>query len=123
MYELVIEQWFAASHNLRDYDGACERLHGHNWKVEVHIEARELDHRDIALDFKVLKKETTKILQDRLDHRYLNDIPPFDKINTTAENLAKYIYEEIGKGVNDGNVKIARVKVWESNNAAATYYE
>ncbi len=122
MYELTVKTHFAAAHNLRGYEGACERLHGHNWKVEVFVEAKKLDDIDVAIDFKVLKSETAKVI-DKLDHYYLNEVPPFDKINTTAENIARYIYQELGKNLDDGNVRVSRVRVWESETAAATYYE
>ena len=123
MYELTIEAHFCSAHNLRDYEGACERLHGHNWHVEVSVEAAKLDHRGISVDFKVLKKETSKIVDDRLDHRYLNDIEPFDKLNTTAENLAKYLFDELSGALNDGNLRVSRIKVWETEKCAASYYE
>ena len=122
MYELTIETHFAAAHKLRGYEGACERLHGHNWIVEVLVEVEKLNDIDIAVDFKHLKAETNKVV-DRLDHYYLNDVPPFDKINTTAENIAKYLYDELGGALNDGNVRVAKVRVWESEKAAAAYYE
>ena len=122
MYELTIETHFASAHNLRGYEGACERLHGHNWRVEVHVEIKELDEIGMGVDFKVLKAKTNVIV-DRLDHYYLNEVPPFDKINTTAENIARYIYEELSKTINDGNVKVSRIRVWESEKAAASYYE
>ncbi len=122
MYELTIQTHFSSAHNLRDYDGACERLHGHNWHVDVVVTAEKLDHRGIALDFKDLKRESNKVV-DALDHRYLNEIPPFDKINTTAENLSKYLYDTIGKALNDGNVKVKLIRVWETEKAASAYYE
>ncbi len=123
MFELTIETHFCSAHNLRDYEGACERLHGHNWYVEVTVTAEKLDHRGISIDFKVLKKETSKVVDDRLDHRYLNEIEPFDKLNTTAENLAKYLYDELSAVINDGNLRVARVKVWETEKCSASYYE
>ncbi|MCK4739782.1 MAG: 6-carboxytetrahydropterin synthase QueD [Deltaproteobacteria bacterium] len=122
MYELTIDTHFAAAHNLRGYEGACERLHGHNWIVRVYVQATELDDIDIAIDFKKLKSETNKVIE-RLDHYYLNKVEPFDKINTTAENISKYLYEEIGKLINDGNVRVSKIKVWESEKAAAAYFE
>jgi 6-pyruvoyltetrahydropterin/6-carboxytetrahydropterin synthase len=118
----MIETHFAAAHNLRGYDGACERLHGHNWRVEVMVSAEKLDSIDMAIDFKVLKTETAKVVE-RLDHYYLNEVAPFDKLNTTAENIAKYIYEELSKVLNDGNIKVRKIRVWESERAAAAYYE
>jgi 6-pyruvoyltetrahydropterin/6-carboxytetrahydropterin synthase len=122
MYELSIEASFSSAHNLREYGGACERLHGHNWDVGVIIEAEKLDKRGLALDFKVLKEETNRVVE-KLDHRYLNEVPPFDKLNPTAENLSEFIFKELSKALNDDNVRVKKVKVWESRNAAAAYYE
>ncbi|MDH4227992.1 MAG: 6-carboxytetrahydropterin synthase QueD [Deltaproteobacteria bacterium] len=122
MYELTIETHFAAAHNLRGYEGACERLHGHNWRVEVMVTAEKLDSIDMAVDFKILKKKANEVVES-LDHRYLNEIAPFDKINTTAENIARIIYERLALAINDGNVKVAKVRVWESEKAAAAYSE
>ncbi|HLC18905.1 MAG TPA: 6-carboxytetrahydropterin synthase QueD [Thermodesulfobacteriota bacterium] len=122
MYELVIEAWFSSAHNLREYEGACERLHGHNWKVEVHVRSETLDKLGMVMDFKTLKTRTNEVL-DALDHRYLNDIPPFDKDNTTAENIARYIYAELSGRINDDMVRVSKIRVWESEKAAATYYE
>jgi 6-pyruvoyltetrahydropterin/6-carboxytetrahydropterin synthase len=125
MYELTIDTHFSSAHNLREYGGACERLHGHNWKVRVTVEAGELDRLGMVLDFKVLKEKTEKVVE-RLDHNYLNEVPPFDKENgknPTAENLAEFIFKELKKALEDGNVRLKRVKVWESEKAAAAYYE
>lgn len=135
MYELTIISDFAAAHNLRFYEGECERLHGHNWKVEVTVASKGLNKIGLAVDFKALKKILTNILE-QLDHKYLNEIPPFDKENPSSENIARYIFKQFqkeikGKGINpvrkgvglSNGVKAARVKVWESDNAAATYYE
>ncbi|MFQ5466199.1 MAG: 6-carboxytetrahydropterin synthase QueD [Thermodesulfobacteriota bacterium] len=120
MYELTVETWFSAAHNLREYKGKCEALHGHNWKVEVAVTAEKLDDAGMVVDFKVLKKETEDLL-DTLDHKYLNEIPPFDAINVTAENIARFIFEELSGRLNDGNIRVARVRAWESHNAAAAY--
>jgi 6-pyruvoyltetrahydropterin/6-carboxytetrahydropterin synthase len=122
MYELTINASFSSAHNLREYGGACERLHGHNWDVEVTIGAEKLDKLGMALDFKVLKAEAKKVL-DGLDHKYLNELPPFDKLNPTAENLSEFMFKELSKTLNKGNVRVKKVKVWESTKAAAAYYE
>lgn len=90
--------------------------------MEVHVEVKELDEIGMGVDFKVLKSKA-KVIVDRLDHYYLNEVPPFDKINTTAENIACYIYKELSGALNDGNVKVSRIRVWESEKAAASYYE
>jgi 6-pyruvoyltetrahydropterin/6-carboxytetrahydropterin synthase len=133
MYELTIISDFAAAHNLRQYEGECENLHGHNWKVEVTVTSKGLNKIGLAVDFKVLKKISEGILE-KLDHKYLNEIPPFNKENPSSENIAQYIYKEFEKALSNppipplqkggkGGLKVVRVKVWESDNAAATYYE
>ena len=133
MYELTIISDFASAHNLRGYEGECENLHGHNWKVEVMVTSKELNKIGLAVDFRVLKKMLEGILE-KLDHKYLNEILPFDKENPSSENIARYIYREFEKALSNpptpplqkggkGGLKIAKVKVWESESAAATYYE
>ena len=121
MFELTIETTFSSAHNLREYDGACERLHGHNWRVELHIEADKLDERGLAIDFKEMKREANKVVEG-LDHRYLNEIIPFDVLNPSAENIAKYIFDQLTTSLNDGNVRVSLVRVWESDHAAAAYH-
>lgn len=122
MYELTIQTYFSAAHNLRGYEGECEKLHGHNWKAEVYIQAKNLDNIGLAIDFKTLKKETEKIIKN-LDHKYLNEIPPFDKENPSSENIARIIFEKLSNALNNENIKISKVTVWESEMAAAAYYE
>ncbi len=122
MYELTITSYFSSAHNLRGYQGACENLHGHNWKVEVEIRAERLDEVGMALDFKSLREKARAVI-DRLDHKYLNEVTPFDSENATAENIARHIYAELKKRLDDGNVSVSKVRVWESENAAAAYYE
>lgn len=122
MYELTVKAHFSSAHNLRDYQGKCENLHGHNWHVEVFVEAERLDATGMVMDFKKLKDETNRVM-DKLDHKYLNEIPPFDTVNTTAENLASFIFKELMREINDGNVRVSKVRVWESEKAAAAYSE
>jgi 6-pyruvoyltetrahydropterin/6-carboxytetrahydropterin synthase len=122
MYELTVEAGFSSAHNIRGYEGACENLHGHNWKVEVHVEAKKLDQLGMVVDFRFIKTRLKELL-DRLDHKYLNEIPPFDKENATAENIARYVYKELSKKLNDQRVKVAKIRVWESDHAAASYCE
>ncbi len=122
MYKLAIHTSFAAAHCLINYQGDCENLHGHNWKVEVTVTAQELDKAGLGIDFKILKQETNTILRT-LDHKYLNELPPFREISPSSENISRYLYEELSKRLNDGNVKVESITVWESDKAAATYYE
>ena len=122
MYELTVISDFAAAHNLRQYEGECENLHGHNWQVEVTVVSKKLNKIGLGVDFKVLKKTLENILE-KLDHKYMNEIPPFDKENPSSENIARHIFKQFQKEIKDKNIKTARVKVWESENAAAVYYE
>ncbi len=122
MYELTVISDFAAAHNLRFYEGECERLHGHNWKVEVTVASKKLNTIGLAVDFKILKRTLENIIE-RLDHKYLNEVPPFDKENPSSENIARYIFKQFQKEIKGKDIKAARVKVWESENAAAVYYE
>ena len=94
MFVLKIVTDFASAHSLRDYPGDCARLHGHNWQVEVSVCSQVLDDSGIAIDFREIKKQT-KLVVKRLDHQYLNEIKPFDVLNPTAENIAKYLWDKI----------------------------
>jgi 6-pyruvoyltetrahydropterin/6-carboxytetrahydropterin synthase len=113
---------FAAAHSLRGYQGNCEELHGHNWKVGVQIASETLNHLGMVIDFKVLKKELNKIIQ-RLDHKHLNNIPPFDSLNPSSENIACYIYQELKKLLPQERIIVAKVTVWESDDSSASYSE
>ena len=92
MFVLKIVTDFASAHSLRNYPGDCARLHGHNWQVEVSVCSNVLDDNGIAIDFREIKKQT-KLVIKRLDHQYLNEIKPFDVLNPTAENIAKYFFD------------------------------
>ncbi len=122
MFEIMVEDYFSAAHRLREYKGKCEELHGHNWKVEVSVEGRSLNPTGMVLDFKELKDKLKNVLQ-KLDHRYLNEVAPFDKINPTSENVACYIYGELKKNLNDAGIKLSKVTVWEAEKSGATYME
>jgi len=122
LYNLKIVTDFASAHTLRNYPGACARMHGHNWKVELEVVATRLNDIGIAIDFKQMKKATNEVC-DRLDHQYLNDIAPFDMINPTAENIAAYLYGEIGRLVNTDHVKVRAVTLWETERACVRYCE
>ena len=122
MYELMVESKFAAAHQLRGYKGKCENLHGHNWRVTVAVTAERLNEQGLAIDFNDLKKALRDVL-DQLEHTFLNDIFPFTQINPSSENLAKWIYDTLAKKLNDDNVEVASVTVWESDSASASYFE
>ena len=122
MFELMIETCFAAAHQLRCYKGGCEKLHGHNWKVQVYVLAEKLNELDLAIDFHELKKLTEELIAP-LDHSFLNDIFPFTEKNPSSENIAKWIYDSLKKRLNESNVELAAVSIWESETASATYFE
>ncbi|MDG2354142.1 MAG: 6-carboxytetrahydropterin synthase QueD [Gammaproteobacteria bacterium] len=122
MFVLKIVTDFASAHSLRDYPGDCSRLHGHNWQVEVSVESEVLNDLGIAIDFREIKKQTKAVVK-RLDHQYLNEIPPFDELNPTAENIAKYFFDEVAKLINNQNVRICEVIIWETPRASVAYSE
>lgn len=124
MYELTVEATFSSAHNIRGYEGLCENLHGHNWKVEAAVASKALDTLGMVVDFKVLKTMLNDIL-DPLDHRYLNDVPPFDKLNATAENIARHVFKELSKALKKKyrRARVTSVRVWESEKASAVYSE
>lgn len=122
MYKLTIRTSFAAAHNLINYQGDCENLHGHNWKVDVAVIARELDKAGLGIDFKVLKREAGEIINE-LDHKYINENPAFREISPSSENISRYLYKRLSERLNNGNITVDSVSVWESDNASACYYE
>ena len=121
MFEISVEETFAAGHSLRNYHGKCEKVHGHNYKVQVTLEGETLNEAGLLVDFVDLKRLLHAAV-DRLDHEFLNDIPPFDLLNPSAENMAKYFHEEVSKGLaSEGGVRIACVRLWETDTSTATY--
>ncbi len=121
-YTLKIVTDFAAAHSLRNYPGDCSRLHGHNWKVEAEVVASKLNEVGMGIDFKAIKTET-KIIVDQLDHHYLNEIPPFDEINPTAENIAAFIYQRLSKKLNGETLRVNAITLWETERACVRYSE
>ena len=121
-YTLKIVTDFASAHSLRDYPGECRRLHGHNWKVEVEVTAFELDGLGMAIDFKEVKK-AARLATGELDHRYLNEIPPFDELNPTAENIAAHLYRRLSEELNGERVKVSAITLWETERACVRYTE
>lgn len=124
MFELTILVDFEAAHFIKDYPGKCSRLHGHNWKVEVAVCGNKLNQLGMLIDFHDLKAEVKHVI-DTLDHRYLNELEPFKLTNSTAENIAKYIYEQIINRPTfvETEVRVLFVKVWESAHSAVAYSE
>jgi 6-pyruvoyltetrahydropterin/6-carboxytetrahydropterin synthase len=122
---VTVEDTFAAGHYLRNYKGKCENPHGHNYRVRVTLAGRELDQAGLLLDFKDLKRVMKPVI-DYLDHRMMNDLEPFTTLNPSAENLAKYFFDQTNerlKQLTNGRVEIKRVTIWETDTSIATYYE
>jgi 6-pyruvoyltetrahydropterin/6-carboxytetrahydropterin synthase len=125
MYEVTVERSFAAGHYLRNYKGKCENPHGHNYKIRVTLQGRELDAAGLLLDFKDLKSVMKRTIE-RLDHQMMNDIEPFTVLNPSAENIAKYFYDQTNTELRDltsGRVSVKDVTVFETDVTTATYYE
>ena len=122
MFEVAVEQSFASAHALRNYKGRCENVHGHNWKVRVVIEGEKLDQTGMLVDFLDVKSLLGEIL-DRIDHQFLNEIPPFDVVNPSAENIAEYFYQQLTGRFAETPVpvRIREVKIWETEIQSATY--
>jgi 6-pyruvoyltetrahydropterin/6-carboxytetrahydropterin synthase len=112
----MVEANFSAAHQLRGYKGSCERLHGHNWKVQIFLEGEELDEIGMLIDFREVKEKANRLIE-KLDHRYLNELPEFSKMNPTTENIARYIFRELSNEINN----IKKVTVWESEKSCASY--
>jgi 6-pyruvoyltetrahydropterin/6-carboxytetrahydropterin synthase len=119
MYRISIERHIDAAHYLREYQGKCEALHGHRYRIIVKVEAWELNDIGLAYDFTILKKQLDDIIE-RYDHTCLNDVPPFDKINASSENLARTIYEQLKPAV-EAPAVLCCVEVWESPDSWVSY--
>jgi 6-pyruvoyltetrahydropterin/6-carboxytetrahydropterin synthase len=122
MFEVSVDQTFAAGHALRNYKGKCENVHGHNFKVRVIIEGERLDDTGMLVDFIDVKTAMRAVIE-RLDHQFLNEITPFDVKNPSAENIAEYFHEEMTRGLAAAPVpvRIREVTVWETDIQSATY--
>ncbi len=121
-FTLKVLSDFAAAHSLREYPGACQRLHGHNWKIETEVSATQVNELGMVMDFKEIKRAVREVT-DRLDHQYLNDLVPFNELNPTAEHIALHIFQALAERLNDGNVRVHAVTVWETDRASARYSE
>ena len=122
MYEVTVRDTFSAAHRLAGYKGKCEELHGHNWKVEASFLGKEVGKEGMLLDFTEAKAKLKEVLS-KLDHLYLNEIPPFDRINPTSENLARFIFEKLKAIFPSQSITLSKVTVWEGDTASASFYE
>ena len=120
MFELNVEDEFASAHFLRNYKGKCERMHGHNYRVQVSIRSKKLNKIGLVLDFGEIKSELKKIMEI-LDHHVLDELPAFKNVNPSAENIAKYIFECLSKPLKGKKVRLVKVTVWETARASASY--
>ena len=121
MFEVSVEQTFAAGHALRNYKGKCENVHGHNFKVQVRIEGPSLDDTGMLVDFIDVKNVMRKVI-DRLDHQFLNEVAPFDIKNPSAENIAEYFHIEMTNALSTSvPIRISEVRVWETEIQSASY--
>ena len=125
MYELTVEREFSSGHYLRNYRGRCENPHGHNYKVRITLAGTVLDEAGLLLDFKLIKQVMRPVI-DRIDHQMLNELEPFTTINPSAENIARYFYEQTREQLNSmtqGRVHVKDCTIWETDTTSATYYE
>jgi len=123
MFQVTVDETFSSGHALRGYKGKCENVHGHNYKVRVTLEGPQLDYIGLLYDFTHLKRVIREIVGG-VDHKFLNDLAPFDAINPSAENLAKYFYDETTRQMNalpDG-ARVTSVTIWETDTTSATYW-
>ena len=122
VFEVYVKTHFSAAHSLTGYDGDCSRIHGHNWITEVFIQCRKLDDIGIGVDFRDVKTAVKEVTQG-LDHCMLNDLPAFKQENPTSENIAMFLYKELGARLNSEHIRVSRVKVSETPGAGAAYWE
>jgi 6-pyruvoyltetrahydropterin/6-carboxytetrahydropterin synthase len=125
MYEVTVEDTFSSGHYLRNYKGKCEKPHGHNYRVRVTLSGEELDHAGLLLDFKDLK-EVLRPVVNYLDHQMMNELEPFTTLNPSAENIAKYFYDQTSqhlKGITNGRVRVKEITIWETDTTTARYSE
>ena len=125
VYEVSKDFVFSAAHQIRMHGGKCERLHGHNWRIRVHARAAQLNGIGMVVDFADLQRIVAELCA-RFDHQNINEVPPFTEVNTTAENLARWFYEEANRqlaATEGGRVSVSRVEVWENDGSLATYRE
>ena len=121
MFEVMVERNFSSAHQLRGYRGKCENLHGHNYRIEIFVRGSRLNHIGLLVDFVELKAAADEVVQ-YLDHRNINELPPFDReLNPSAENLARYILERIAGRIDDERVQVYKVRCYETPTSVATY--
>jgi 6-pyruvoyltetrahydropterin/6-carboxytetrahydropterin synthase len=122
MFQVSVEETFSSGHALRGYKGKCENTHGHNYRVQVTLEGPQLDHIGLLVDFTHLKEVMRGVIK-RLDHQFINDLEPFTTVNPSAENMAKYFYDEVSGKLKDlpPGAKLTDVIIWETDTSMAKY--
>jgi 6-pyruvoyltetrahydropterin/6-carboxytetrahydropterin synthase len=122
VYEIFVEETFAAGHALRGYRGKCENPHGHNYRLRITLQGPQLDETGLLYDFVHLKQVIHTVMEG-VDHKFLNDQPPFDKLNPSAENIAKYFYDQVSRQMegSPNGASITRVDIWETDTTRASY--
>ena len=120
MYELRIVTQMAAAHQLREFSGKCEKLHGHNWKIEIYVTGGELGPNGILIDFKLIKEAAHRVIQE-LDHTFLNQLKPFQDKNPSSENIAHFVFNSLSQELDNDQVKVSKVTAWESDTSCATF--
>lgn len=120
MYELRVITQFAAAHQLRIFGGKCEKLHGHNWRIEVSLAGDKLNDGGLLIDFREVKEATDGILEE-LDHSFLNELPQFEGQSPSSENIAAYVFEKLSSKLNNKRIRVTKVTAWESDSAGASY--
>jgi 6-pyruvoyltetrahydropterin/6-carboxytetrahydropterin synthase len=122
MYTLTVVTDFSASHIIPGHPGKCARLHGHNWKVEISVQSKILNELGMAVDFADVKAIAKSVI-DEVDHRHLNDIPPFDTISPTAENVSAWLYQRLSKLINTQDISVSAVTLWETDRSRVQFSE
>jgi len=120
MYEIFIKDSFSAAHQIREYSGDCENLHGHNWNVKVYVKTEKLDNLGIGIDFRILKEKVKEVLR-LVDHKDLSKVKPFDEQNPTSENIAKFLFEELSPGINSKDLEVSKVEIYETKSTGVIY--
>jgi 6-pyruvoyltetrahydropterin/6-carboxytetrahydropterin synthase len=122
VFEICVEAEFSAAHSLAGYDGNCRQVHGHNWTVEVSVRCRELNDIGISIDFRNVKQTIRDIIKN-IDHSYLNEHPEFKDTNPSSENIARFLYRELGEKINSDAAKVSKVRVSETRSSGVYYWE
>lgn len=122
MYEVYVQTHISSAHHLRDYQGECKKLHGHNWIIKILVQCEELDELGMIIDFKILKSVMKNICKD-LDHVDLNEIPYFKKHNPTSESLAKYLFDKLSNKLNNDRIRVSKVEIMETPGKGGVYWE